>query len=990
MKARPLRVLCALWLLLAVVCSVPSARAADDPYRSWFTIHTPHFRVHFYKGCETIAERVADMLESLHGGMAQELSWKPREITEVVITDGTDEANGSATAVPYNTVRLFVTAPDDMSPLGDHDDWHLGLISHEYTHILHADHVTGAPALINRIIGKTFVPNQAQPRWLLEGMAILNESRRSSAGRIRSSMFEMYMRTDVLEDRIMGLDQMSNFPRRWPQGNVWYLYGSRFLWWLTETYGFDVLAAIKTETSDQLLPYAVNRYVRRSTGRTYEELYEGWVTWMRRHYGKQLAEVAQRGLREGTRLTRHGQWVARPRFVPPSARTSAGYAELLYYRSDYQDRSGFHRLTLASPSTVRDADATLVARTQGAGSASFGPDGSLVFNSAEPWRRVYSFNDLVRLPPRTTAPSGLEPQRQRLTHGMRAQDPDMSSDGRHVTFTVNHRGTTFLKIARLTPEGGLDGIRTLVPSARYEQAYTPRFSPDGSRVAYSCWSQGGYRDIRVVDVATGRFQQLMRDRAMDMQPSFSPDGRWLLFSSDRTGIPNVYAWEIATGKLWQVTNVRTGAYQPELSPDGRTLVYVGYTSDGYDLFSMPFNPASFLPALEYVEQRPHAPPNPPHNDYETRPYNPLPSLRPRRFELEYGPGTFGQALTIRTSGMDAVGHHSISGLVAIETKEAVPYLAASYGYGRLPFDYGSTVWRSLAPRRDYRVGEQEPTWLETTIGWNNYVSYSKSTSFDTQYWSLGYSIARFNGDLPVGKGIDPYSTVGYDPPRGYLGVAQIGWGYSNVESYLFGVGPRRGFSLSAYASAGDRFTASEYSVYSFAYNSTAYVPMPIVRNHTMAFHLAGAAASGDYPRRGLYYVSGFADTDLVQALRYSVFQGGYVLRGYKPLSFIGSQYHLFNFEYRFPIVAVDRGISTLPVFLQRINGNLFLDYAGSFDTLDVDNWRSQFHTGIGAELWTELQLGYSTTLNMRLGYARGFGNFAIEGGQKYIVIAMPY
>ena len=736
--------------MLTVIGSIARvASAADDPYRQWFTIHTPHFRVNYYKGCDAIAQRAADLFESLHGGMSRELGWRPNELTEVVLTDGTDDANGSATAVPYNTVRLFITAPDDMSPLGDHDDWHLELISHEYTHILHADHVTGAPALINRIIGKTFVPNQAQPRWLLEGLAVVNESRHSSAGRIRSTMFEMYMRTDVLEDRIMGLDQMSNFPRRWPQGNVWYLYGSRFLWWITETYGFDVMAAIKAETSDQLLPYGVNRYVRRATGRTYEQLYEGWVTWMRKHYAEQIAEAAKRGgLREGKRITHHGQWVGRPRFAPPSARTTAGYAELLYYRSDAQDRSGFYSITLDGPSSVRPSSSTLVARTLGTGSASFAPDGSLYFNSAETWQRVYSFNDLVRIPAHTTAPSGLESHRQRLTFGMRTQDPDVSPDGRHIAFTVNHRGTTYLKLARITPEGAIDGEHTLVPSARYEQAYTPRFSPDGATLAYSAWTEGGYRDIRLVDLNTGTFRQLMHDRAMDLQPSFSPDGRWLLFCSDRTGISNIYAWQIATGKLMQVTNVRTGAYQPELSPDGRTLVYVGYTSDGYDLYTMPFDPASFQPAPEYVDNRPQPPTNPPHTDYETRPYDPLPSMRPRRFDFQYGPGTFGQALTISTTGMDAVGHHSLYGLVAIETKEAVPYAAVGYGYGRLPFDFGSTVWRSLAPRRDYRAGDVEPSWLETTVGWNNSLSYAKTTGFDTQAVSVSYSLAASRATCP--------------------------------------------------------------------------------------------------------------------------------------------------------------------------------------------------------------------------------------------------
>jgi len=83
---------------------------------------------------------------------------------EIVVTDDTDSANGSASTLPYNTVRLFATAPDDMSPLADYDNWINELVTHEYTHILQIDNTSGLPALGNAILGKTFAPNQAQPR----------------------------------------------------------------------------------------------------------------------------------------------------------------------------------------------------------------------------------------------------------------------------------------------------------------------------------------------------------------------------------------------------------------------------------------------------------------------------------------------------------------------------------------------------------------------------------------------------------------------------------------------------------------------------------------------------------------------------------------------------------------------------------------------------------------------------------------------------------
>ena len=108
------------------------------------------------------------------------------------------------------------------------------------------------------------------------------------------------------------------------------------------------------------------------------------------------------------------------------------------------------------------------------------------------------------------------------------------------------------------------------------------------------------------------------------------------------------------------------------------------------------------------------------------------------------------------------------------------------------------------------------------------------------------------------------------------------------------------------------------------------------------------------------------------------------LRGYPSVIEAGRSYLLGNAEYRFPIVNVDRGLSTLPIFLNRISGNVFFDYGSAFDVFPD----AQFKSGTGAELWFESTLGYFVSFNWRLGYARGLASGGMD--KLYFVAAVPY
>lgn len=978
----------ALVLVIASLVLARPARAANEPRLEWKTLHTPHFKVTYYSGSEEIAQRVADTGESIYASMSEELGWVPSEIPEIVLTDQAESANGSATALPYNTVRLFITAPEDMSPLGDVDDWYLELLTHEYTHVLHTDQIRGIPAIVNAVLGKTLSPNQAQPRWIIEGLAVTLESERTSGGRLRNGIWDMQLRADMLEDNVARLDELNGTVRRWPQGNIAYLYGSYFIDWIRDTYGASAIRAMIRDYGSQPIPWGVNRSARRATGRTFEELYPGFVATMKKRYADQAARVRARGLRPGRRLTFHGQFALHPRFVPRSG-WKGHEGEIVYYADDTHSRYGFWTLPLVRDSAGHVVGARADARTHmiRTGDSSYGgfhPDGHFVFHNADVSNFVFVFNDLFAVEAGKTSENGREP-RARLTTGFRAAEVDVSPDGRRAVFVTNHCGTRYLQIADLSPGWplALSNVRALVKSEPLEQAYTPRFSPDGKHVAYAAWTRGGYRDIRVVDVETGAVELIARDRAQDGGPSFTPDGRFVLFHSDRyEGIYNVFAWERATKRLFQVTNTISGAFQPEASPDGKSIVFVGYSKIGFDLFAIDFEPDALLPAEPYVDSRPPAPPEPARGRYAVKPYEPWRTLLPRRYSVQLTPGNYGQAVVLTATSTDIAGLHTVTGTATLEVEKPEPQLSASYTYTKLPFDVGFSAFRSIAPR-GIAIGSTRPDAVQETTGVSTSMGLTLPKAFEGQNFAASYSFSRVAGEqkTPL-EAIDPYSTPSF-PFRGFLGAMHLGYSYSNAESFYYSVGPERGFSLGGGFDLTDPMLASDFSGYAANMDLSVYLPMPWLRHHALALHGSGGMSGGGFPGR-TFYSGGFVDLPLLDVLRNQLFQGGVVLRGYPPVAIAGKYLSLANAEYRFPIAVIDRGFSTLPVQLNRLTGTLFTDYGSAYD-VPRD---AKFKLGSGGEIGIESTLGYYVSFIFRLGYAHGWMSGGID--KIYFVAAVPY
>jgi len=928
------------------MAATTAAGQIADPSLRWYRVRTPHFDVHYHQPLGPIAQRTARIAESVHDTLTRGLGFVSGKHVHIVLSDITDGANGSASVAPRPVIRLFVSAPGDMAATGDYDDWMTTLLTHEHAHILHMGEIGGLPAVINALFGTIYAPNSIQPSWFIEGLATYQESKHTSGGRMRATMFDMTLRMDALEDRLPTLAQLSNDPTRFPHAQLRYLYGSRFVAFIAERHGDAALTRMGREYGRQAIPFGLNRIAKRATGHTLDELYAQFIEATRARYRKQQQAIAAGGLREGMPLIPFSDTTRSPRHLPGG--------RLVYFVSDGHSRGQVR--AVGGHEVVRTRTATLAPH----------PDGRhLVVSMTAPHRDLYSFHELF-------LHDLVTDERTQLTHGMRAREPDVSPDGGRVTFVTQGGGTSHLEVAQLRDVEGTR--RRLVTSPARGQVYTPRFSPDGRRIACSIWREGGYRDIALVDVDTGRVRLVTHDRAMDRGPAFHPDGRYLYFSSDRSGVANIYRHDLETDDVVQITNVLGGAYQPDVHPDGKSLVYVAFRSRGYGIERIALDDTIQAPAAPYVDTRPVRAEVGAGPVYPQQPYSPLPTLPPESYRIHYQPGAFGPELGLSVVGNDVLRFHSyaLSAAVALEAGETSANLGYSYTRWRLRPTL--RLFRNVSPRSDLIVAGRRRSWVELSTGGSLGASYTVPGLFDRQALSLSYTLRDVDKAEPFGGELDPNDPPPQIPRLGVAPSANLSWSYSDTVQTTYDISRSSGRRIGIGISVVDPIMGREASWVRLTGSIRQYLRVPFTAHHVIAVRYGIGQGGGDARHRARFSIGGFPDVvpldtleDLL-TLGHETRFGGAALRGFPWAYRSGSQLHLAQLEYRFPLFRPEWGISTLPVYLRRLDALVFGDAGDAFDgSFDADN----LGAGVGGELFARLVLTYRVPMSLRLGAARG-------------------
>jgi hypothetical protein len=510
------------------------------------------------------------------------------------------------------------------------------------------------------------------------------------------------------------------------------------------------------------------------------------------------------------------------------------------------------------------------------------------------------------------------------------------------------------------------------------QVFRPRLARDG-RIAFEL-HEGGRRDLAVW--RDGRVERVTDDDALDTGPAWTPDGRFLLFASDRGGIFNLYAWEAATGATRQVTNVETGALQPDVSPDGRTIVFVTYSRAGYDLATIPFDEASWLEATPappaVATPTPTPTPTSTSAEYPSRPYSPWRTVRPTFWLPIAGADGAGRTYGAFTGGADVLLHHAwtASGWWSASGREPGYAIGYQGGWSWPRLDLASSLTIDESPGPPYRL---QRVWTLADAG----LGFTWTRLARVLALRAGWSGTRYASIETAPAGTPVPARLRFDD--GFLSEASLVARYSDARRYVRSISPEEGRTAAVRMSVAAPELGSDYRVARARATLAQYARIPFTRHAVVALRAAGGLAEGTVGLDAPFELGGIGAPDPLALLPGAIAMPPDQLRGYEDGDLAGTGFVLGNLELRFPLAAPRLGRSTWPLFLRRVHGALFVDAGETFDRpgelpfaghrLDAE----QLRFSAGAELRLEVVLGYYLRTDVRIGVARPLGALLGDG-----------
>ena len=588
MKDRlPKRLIRAIFIAcLLAILPVAVAKAQNHPELDWKTFETDHFKIYYHQGLEKTAGLAAAIAEEAYGPITSLYDYEPGTKVRLIIKDMEDYSNGAAYFYD-NKIEIWATSLD--SEFRGTRDWLSDVITHEFTHIVSLQASFKAsrrvPAAFLQFFGyqqeddrddiltdypdvlvSYALPMLVMPPWFAEGVA------QYQAEGVKHDYWDshrdMILRTAALNGGVLNYSDLSVFEKDGRGIEMVYDHGYSLVSFIAQNFGEDKLKKIAKNMS-AWWRMSFSSAIEDAIGISGEKLHREWKQSLLQNYQVQAEEI-KKGIIEGEKLKDGGYSNRHPTWSPDGQK-------LAYLSNKGRDYSLYALYIFSVEEDVEKAIAGGVVS-----SVSWSPDEEKIIYSkrSKPDKYGSRFWDIYEY--------GFKRKKEkRLTHGLRAIYPDHSPDGTSITFVRNAGGTNNLGV--MNSDG--TGVRYLTNFDDWTQLYNPKWSSDGSKILFSI-SNGRKRDIAFIPAdatADRKITYVARSESSDERDAcWTPNGDGIIFTSDITGIFNLYYIDLEAQKMHRITNVIGGAFDPCIASDGKKLAFSVYGEDGYEIRSLSF------------------------------------------------------------------------------------------------------------------------------------------------------------------------------------------------------------------------------------------------------------------------------------------------------------------------------------------------------------------------------------------------------------------